>query len=91
MPNSVIDFACSKGATCFVMKGADKPLPSIIPDKPDEKGLIHFYKQNEEWKFITNSEYEERKGELPPISFATRHPIGSFLDKNFPNLEELAG
>ena len=74
--NNVIDFSCGKCATVFVMKGEDKPPPSIIPDKPDEKGLIHFYKQDNEWKFLTSAEYEEHKGELPPLSFATRHPIG---------------
>ena len=71
------------------MKGADKPPPSIIPDKPDETGLIHFYKLDNEWKFLTSAEYEEHKAELPPLSFATRHPIGSFMDKSFPDLEEL--
>ena len=54
---SVVDFACSRTASCVIMEGAKPPQGSIIPEKPEETGLIHFYKSGDEWKFITEDEY----------------------------------
>ena len=54
--------------------------------------MIHFYQQNteqvdaegknvKEWKFVTPSEYEAKKGELPEVCYATRHPIPWLIRK----------
>ena len=84
-----MDFACSRSATCVIMQGEKPPQGSIIPDKPEATGLIHFYKSGDEWKFITEDEYEEKKGELPALSFACRHSIEDFKEKTLPDLTAL--
>lgn len=38
---------------------------------------------------MTQEEYQDKKGELPDLSFACRYPIGNFKDKTFPDLEAL--
>ena len=62
---------------------------SIVPSKPDAAGLIHFYKKEGVWEFITAEEYEEKKAELPALSFATRHSISDLNSKIFPDLVAL--
>ena len=77
----VVDFACSRDGTCIIQEGEKANMPSIIPDKPDATGLIHFYKSGDEWKFLTEEEYEAKKGELPALSFACRNVIEEFKEK----------
>jgi len=62
---------------------------SIVPEKPDASGLIHFYKKEGAWAFVTAEEYEEKKGDLPTLSFATRHSIENFSSKTFADLAAL--
>ena len=57
-------------------------MKSIIPDKPEATGLIHFYENGGVWKFLSEEEYEAKKGELPALSFASRHPIEDFSGKS---------
>ena len=54
-PERVKDFSCSLEATFFLMGPEISKTPSIIPDKPDAEGLIHFYKDlgSESWKFLS--------------------------------------
>jgi len=72
----------------YVLTGSDgDECKSIDPAHPDEKGLIHFYQKQiadktdkdgnpvKEWKFLTPSEYEAKKNELPDLCYATRHNI----------------
>ena len=65
---------------------------SINPDKPEEKGLVHFYqvvteqtgedgKPVKEWRFVSPSEYEAKKNEIPALCYATRHPIDWLIEK----------
>ena len=88
--DSVASFACTYDAVFFVMKDNAKQPVSIIPSKPEATGLIHFYKEGDEWRFVEEGEYEEKKGDLPPICFATRSPIANFGERQFMDLEQLA-
>jgi hypothetical protein len=89
--NKVVDFAVGKDSAFFIIGGEKPIVQSIIPEKPEATGLIHFYKKQgvEDWSFMTEEEYKTKKDELPPLSFATRHPIADFKDKDFPDLEAL--
>ena len=82
---------CGKDFIAFTKsKTEEKPIPSIIPDKPKERGLIHFYRKDNQWHFLTQDEYHQKKATLPLLSFACRYPIAGFQEHQFPNLEELA-
>ena len=70
----------------MIMKGDEKQPPSFIPNKPAANGLIHFYKKGADWNFMTEEDYTQKKAELPPLSFATRHRIDAFNDKPWPDL-----
>ena len=74
-------------SVAYLLKGDNKKQVSIVPDKPEAKGLIHFFKKDGSWNFVTEEEYEEKKGDLPRLCFATRTPIASFSDKTFPDLD----
>lgn len=67
-------------------------VSTIIPGRKEPSGLTHAYKAGAEWKFVAEDEYEARKGELPPLSFAIRHPFSGFENKaiHLPDLESLA-
>ena len=54
------------------------------------EGLAHFFKRDAEWHFVTASDYEARRGELPLVCFATRNSVKEFATRDFPNLEALA-
>ena len=49
----VLDFACGKRSTMIIMKGNEEAEKSIIPNEPGAKGLVHVYKQDDEWKYIS--------------------------------------
>ena len=90
--NDVVDFACTREATWVIMQKKVEPLPSIIPDKADYRGLVHFYKQGGQWRFIEEDDLEMEHGRLPDICFATRHPIKDWdrVSKEIlPDLDEL--
>ena len=76
---NVQHFSCGRTTISFIKgKPEEKQKPSIIPGKPNERGLIHFYKQDNKWNFLTQDEYEKKKATLPLLSFACRHPIVGF-------------
>ena len=87
---NVISFAVTRNMTLLLKKMTEKPKPSIIPDLPEETGLIHFYRESGQWKFISQTAYESKKVLLPAISFATKVPIEDFKKKEFPDLQELS-
>ena len=64
------------------------------PENPDATGLLHFYQEEhpekeingqkvKQWKFLTAEEYEERKGSLPDLCFATRHCIKGLAERMY--------
>ena len=85
----VAAYAVTKNSVAYVLKGDKKQPPSIVPSKPEATGLIHFFKKDEVWNFVTAEEYEQNKDTLPRLSFATRHPIKDFNSKNFVDLSAL--
>ena len=87
--NSVTDFAMGYRTIAYLIAGDNKSKMSIVPEKPEAKGLIHFFKKDGNWAFVTEDEYEEKKSELPKLSFASRHPISDFNSKTFADLAAL--
>ena len=51
--SDVISFSCGRYSTTLIIAGEKNTTPSIIPGKPNEEGLVHFYKKDNEWKFIS--------------------------------------
>ena len=87
--SDVISFACSREATSIITRGENNTNPSIIPGKPNEEGLIHFFKKENGWNFVSESEYQEKKGEIPNLCYACRNPIKNFQERQFPDLSLL--
>ena len=56
-------------------------MPSVDPDHPDDRELIHFYRTGNVWKFFHQEDYNDivKKNTIPEICFATRHPIKNGL------------
>lgn len=55
---NVKDFCCLSDSTLLIMgKEKKAKMPSIIPDKPYDTGLTHFYQKNGRWEFVSQSEY----------------------------------
>ena len=61
----------------FLNKPSEKTI-SIIPGREKPSGLTHVYKVGKTWKFIAEDEYEQRKMELPNLSFAIQYPFAKF-------------
>lgn len=87
--DQIADFATTYNSVFFVIRGGQKKPISFVPEKPDNTGLVHFYKKGSEWSYVTADEYEAKKDELPDVCFATRHPIPDFTNKKFPEIEGL--
>ena len=80
--NKVIDYAVTRTSVAYLFEGQNKKSVSIVPDKPEATGLIHFYKkQDGNWAFVTAEEYIDKKDEIPDLCFACRHPIRNFSEK----------
>ena len=86
----VVSFDCGSYLSMFVNTPQEEAA-SIIPDREEASGLTHAYKEGSKWKFIPESEYEQRQGELPNISFAIRQPFSDFTSKAtyLPDLNEV--
>ena len=87
---NVLSFDCGKYMMNFVNKPMEKAI-SIIPGRETSSGLTHAFKDGQKWKFIAEDEYEERKGELPGLSFAIQYPFTNFEQKalSLPDLTDL--
>ena len=88
--SNLLAFDCGKHMTMFLNKPIEK-VNSIIPGRETSSGLTHAYKDGQRWNFIAQDEYDERKGELPGLSFAFQYPFSSFEQKALalPDLTEL--
>ena len=60
------------------MKGIDGASKSIIPDKPQAKGIVHVYKKDDAWQYVAEEDYKESFGSLPDLSLVIRQPIENF-------------
>lgn len=56
---------------------------------PESTGMMHFYKKDGKWVYVTAEEYASKKQSLPDICFATKHRIADLNSKNFPDLSQL--
>jgi len=77
----------TKASVAYILKAKETTKQkSIVPNNPDATGLIHFFKKDGNWEFVTQEEYETKKEQLPKLCFATRYPISDFSERNFPDL-----
>jgi hypothetical protein len=58
---NIVDFACTYNAMAYLTASDNKKVDSIVPNKPTEKGLIHFYKKDGEWQYVTEGDFESKK------------------------------
>lgn len=61
-----------------------------LPDGRKVNGLLHFYKKNNEWVFVTEDEYEVQRSQLPPLTFATWCPIENMDARTWHDLDKVA-
>jgi len=92
--DDVVDFACSTEASFIIIQKSVEVLPSIVPGEPENRDLVHFYKQRGQWNIIKEEDFIMYQDRLPDICFATRHPVKNFdaIKDNpdyIPNLEEI--
>lgn len=77
-----------------MVEGPDSPADDLYNHKLAEgkkaKGLLHFYLKDSKWHFVSEEEYETRKGELPDLCFAIKSPIEDIASKEWPDLTALA-
>jgi hypothetical protein len=80
----------------LVVEGDKNPTDGLYEHEEygSKKGLLHAYKKADEWKFIAEDEFEERKHELPEVSFAFKCPIREMVNvlnnpKIFANFDDL--
>lgn len=59
----------------MLLNKAEEKIASIIPGRENSSGITHAYKSDSQWKFISEDEYQQRKSELPLISFAIQYPF----------------
>lgn len=87
----ILDFSCGSYMFNLIRKPVEKTT-SIIPGRKEPSGLTHAYRQDSQWKFVAEDEYEVKKDELPALSFAIRYPITNFEQKAvaLPDLEDVA-
>jgi hypothetical protein len=90
----IVDFIAHKYSTLLILGGAKKfDINRSVHHLPGDKsatGLIHFYKKGDEWVFLSEDEYKEKKNEIPDICFATKYPIDDIPSKEWPDLVALA-
>lgn len=74
------------------MKPKEKPAAIELPDgTPAPAGLLHCYKKDDKWHFVSESELSAKKDSLPTISFAFKTPIRDLDSKEWPDLDKLLG
>lgn len=90
----VADFTAHDCSSLVILTGSDSPASDlynhVLPDGSKSKGLLHFYKRGDKWEFLSQEQYEAKKGDLPDICFAIKNPIADIPSKEWPDLEALA-
>jgi len=51
--NDIVDFAATRFASYIITRKDVKQLPSIIEKEPENRDLVHFYKDRKGWHFVT--------------------------------------
>lgn len=90
---NVVDFVAHDQASLVIIGGgatdAENLYAHTLPEGKKAKGLLHLYKQNGEWKYVTEEDYEEKKAELPDLCFAIKCPIENLTSLDWPDLEAI--
>jgi hypothetical protein len=90
----LVDFLAHDLASLVILEGGETVTDNLyahsLPDGRQAKGLLHLYKEKGAWKFLTESEYESKKGELPDLCFAIKCPIEDVENLPWPDLDALA-
>ena len=96
----IIDFAANKDYSVVIMAGEDKPTDNLYTHKlpaGEAKGVIHFYKNEENlWTYLNEEQYDAavKERRVPDVCFATKHPIKDIekiveTEGALPDLKEL--
>jgi len=65
-------------------------LHHALPQDKFETGLLHFFKKDDKWNFVTETELESKKKDLPALSFAIKNPIKNIESLEWPDLDKLS-
>jgi len=80
----VVDYASGGAYNIFILAGPEKNsieklYTHELADGKKSVGMVHVYKDVvDKWQMIPAEEYEDRKSELPDVSFAFKCPIHEF-------------
>jgi hypothetical protein len=87
----IVDFhAHNAYSSVVILEGDSAAYSHTLPDKSVVKGLLHFYKGKDNlWKFLSEDQYQDKKDELPGLSFAIKCPIKDIPSLEWPDLEAL--
>lgn len=81
-------------ASLLIVAGDDELNKGLynhsLPAGKVAHGLLHFYKQGDEWKYVNHEDYQTKSKELPQICFAIRCPISDIPSREWPDLDKLA-
>jgi hypothetical protein len=90
---AIVDFHAQNHDSLVIMSGGSDASENLyshnLPDGKKAKGILHFYKKDGAWVFVTEDEFEQRKSELPDLCFAIKSPIEDIETKEWPDLDAL--
>lgn len=88
------DFSASAKYSLVIIKGEEKPEVGLyeheLADGSKAKGILHFYKKEGKWHYVSQEDYEAKKDSLPDLCLAIKCPITDLEQKDFPDLEKLS-
>lgn len=90
----ILDFACSERASLVIIEGeTGKPAEQLykhsLPNGVDCSGLVHLYKKDGKWTYVSQPDYEAKKAELPDLCIAIKCPIQGIEEREWPDLDAL--
>mmetsp|Transcript_41597 Transcript_41597/g.63474 ORF Transcript_41597/g.63474 Transcript_41597/m.63474 type:complete len:255 (+) Transcript_41597:414-1178(+) len=91
---TIVDFSSGDLASMVVLDGScdiDKNLYSHkLPDGRTVSGLLHFFKKDGQWTYVSEEEVASGKATLPDLCLAIRCPIEDIPSLQWPDLDALA-
>jgi hypothetical protein len=86
---NVVDFVAHDGCSMVIIGEQDDYLKHDLPDGRTLTGMLHFYKKDGKWVYV--SEDESKTHEFPDICFAIKSPMkGLEANDKWPDLEKVA-
>jgi hypothetical protein len=90
----LVDFLAHDSASIVVLAGGATAVDNLyshtLPAGKQVQGLVHFYKKEGEWQFVSEDEYEAKKSELPDLCLVIKCPIEDLPSREWPDLDALA-